>query len=200
MLDFNAVVPELAVTDWRNSLAFYCDVLGFEMVYSRSDEGFAFLRHGEAQLMIDQIGIGRTFGEAAALVAGALGRGINLQIRVATLDPLLEGLSRAGVSLHVDCEERIYTIAGQDVMQRQFVVADPDGYLLRFCEMVRVVPATVPWPSHCCEEPPALLAVAAVRLSCTSEALGRGLGHWPYSLYCVTRCFRDLPCSLAACS
>ena len=144
MLNFNAVVPELAVTDWRNSLAFYCEVLGFEIVYSRPDEGFAFLRHGEAQLMIDQIGIDRTFGDAAGLVDGALGRGINLQIRVASLDPLLEGLRRAGVSLLLDCEERIYTIAGQDMVQRQFVVKDPDGYLLRFCEMARVVPATAP--------------------------------------------------------
>ena len=143
MLNFNAVVPELAVTDWRKSLVFYCDVLGFEMVYSRPDEAFAFLRHGEAQLMIDQIGVGRTFGDAAGLVAGALGRGINLQIRVASLDPLLENLDGAGVSLHLDCEERTYTIAGQDMVQRQFVVADPDGYLLRFCEMARVVPATV---------------------------------------------------------
>jgi catechol 2,3-dioxygenase-like lactoylglutathione lyase family enzyme len=134
MFTFNAVVPELAVTDWRKSLAFYCDILDFDMVYARPDEGFAFLRHGEAQLMIDQIGIGRTFGDAASLRAGALGRGINLQIRVASLDPLLEGLRRAGVSLLLDCEERIYTVAGQDMMQRQFVVADPDGYLLRFCE------------------------------------------------------------------
>ena len=144
MLNFNAVVPELAVTNWRKSLAFYCDVLGFEMVYSRPEEGFAFLCHGEAQLMIDQIGVGRTFGDAAGLIAGALGRGINLQMRVASLDPLLDGLRRAGVSLDLDCEDRIYTIAGQDTVQRQFVVADPDGYLLRFCEMVRAIPATVP--------------------------------------------------------
>jgi catechol 2,3-dioxygenase-like lactoylglutathione lyase family enzyme len=142
MLNFNAVVPELAVTDWRRSLAFYCDLLGFEVVYSRPEEGFAFLRHGEAQLMIDQIGIGRTFGDVAGLVAGALGRGINLQIRLVGLDPLLDGLRRAGLSLEIDSEERIYRIAGQDMVQRQFVVADPDGYLLRFCEMVRVVPAT----------------------------------------------------------
>lgn len=144
MLNFNAVVPELAVTDWRKSLVFYCDVLGFEMVYSRPDEGFAFLRHGEAQLMVDQIGVGRTFGDGADLVAGALGRGINLQIRVAGLDPLLDGLRRAGVSLHLDCEERVYAVAGQDMVQRQFVVADPDGYLLRFCEASRVIPATLP--------------------------------------------------------
>ena len=141
MLDFNAVVPELAVADWRRSLGFYRDVLGFELVYARPEEGFAFLRHGEAQLMVDQIGVGRTFGDADGLVAGALGRGINLQIRVASLDPLLDGLQRAGMKLHLDCEKRIYTVAGQDMVQRQFVVADPDGYLLRFCEAARLVPA-----------------------------------------------------------
>ena len=135
MLNINAMVPELAVTDWRKSLVFYRDVLGFEMVYSRPDEGFA-------QLMVDQIGIGRTFGDAAGLAAGELGRGINLQIRVASLDPLLDGLRQAGLPLEIDCEERIYTVAGENLMQRQFVVADPDGYLLRFCELARVIPAT----------------------------------------------------------
>ena len=138
MIAFNAVVPELAVTDWQASLAFYRDVLGFELVYSRPDEGFAFLRHGQAQLMIDQIGVGRTFGDAAGLVSGALGRGINLQIRVASLDPLLDGLRRAGLPLQLEDEERIYTVDGLDLWQRQFVVADPDGYLLRFCEAPHV--------------------------------------------------------------
>lgn len=141
MLDFNAVVPELAVADWQRSLGFYRDILGFEVVYARDDEGFAFLRHGEAQLMVDQIGVGRTFGEAGALVAGRLGLGINLQIRVVSLEPLLDGLGKAGISLYLACEERRYAVAGQTVLQRQFVVADPDGYLLRFCEAARPVAA-----------------------------------------------------------
>ena len=64
----NAVVPELAVTDWQASKRFYCDRLGFECVYERPEEGFCYLRRQEpdllpevrhyhkVELMLDQIG------------------------------------------------------------------------------------------------------------------------------------------------
>jgi len=40
----------------------------------------------------------------------------------------------AGVEVVVPLEDRSY-VAGDEVIRlRQFVVADPDGYLLRFCE------------------------------------------------------------------
>jgi catechol 2,3-dioxygenase-like lactoylglutathione lyase family enzyme len=57
-LRINALVPELAVSDWQTSRAFYCHLVGFEIAYERPEEGFSFLTLGEAQLMIDQIGIG----------------------------------------------------------------------------------------------------------------------------------------------
>lgn len=59
----NALVPEFAVSDWRRSKAFYCDTLGFECAYEREDEGFCYLRLGEAELMIDQIGLDRSFDD-----------------------------------------------------------------------------------------------------------------------------------------
>ena len=130
----NAMVPELAVRDWRASLAFYRDVLGFTLVYDRPLDGFAFLELGAAQLMIDQIGIGRTFGEPDLLSESKLGLGINLQIRVDRINPLLDRLARAGIALYLPSEERRYVVSDKTVVQRQFVVADPDGYLLRFCE------------------------------------------------------------------
>ncbi len=44
----NALVPELAVSDWQKSRAFYCDLIGFHVVYERAEEGFAYLALGDA--------------------------------------------------------------------------------------------------------------------------------------------------------
>jgi catechol 2,3-dioxygenase-like lactoylglutathione lyase family enzyme len=135
---FNAMVPELAVRNCRDSLAFYCGVLGFKIVYERPEDGFAFLQLGQAQLMIDQIGAGRTFGN----IGTRLGQGLNLQITVPLLDPLLGALGKAGIALFLGPEVQSYRRGDSHLLQHQFVVADPDGYLLRFCESPRVVPAT----------------------------------------------------------
>ncbi len=127
-----AVVPELSVRDWRRSMAFYTDVLGFSCRYSRPDEGFAYLVHEGAHLMIDQIGVGRDFDPGLAEVAGPLGRGLNLQIRVADIAPMIAALSRAAHPLRLGPEDRWYRQGQTEAGNRQFVVADPDGYLLRF--------------------------------------------------------------------
>ena len=130
----NALVPELAVSDWRTSRAFYCDLIGFEVVYERPEEGFSFLTLGDAQLMIDQIGLGRTFELAEAPLDRPFGRGLNLQIRVPHVRPVLERLETAGVSLYLPLEEKWYRRDDHEVGNRQFVVPDPDGYLLRLFE------------------------------------------------------------------
>ncbi|MDO1581296.1 bleomycin resistance protein [Rhizobium oryzicola] len=126
----NALVPELAVTDWRISRNFYVDLIGFSVLYERPEEGFSFLTLGAAQLMIDQIGTGRTFDDEAPLVA-PLGRGLNLQLRVPSVTAILARLQQAGHALAVPLEEKWYRRDDHEVGNRQFLVADPDGYLLR---------------------------------------------------------------------
>ena len=126
------LTPELGVTDIGRSLGFYRDILGFSVVYERPDEGFVSLRYEGFELMLDQIGVGRTW-ETGPLEL-PLGRGLNLQCMVSTIDPLLERLSKAGISLYLPVETKTYRVGDGDVAQRQFCVQDPDGYLLRFCE------------------------------------------------------------------
>jgi len=130
----NALVPELAVSDWRTSRAFYCDLIGFEVVYERPEEGFSFLTLGDAQLMIDQVGLGRTFELQEAPLDRPFGRGLNLQIRVPQVRAILDRLETAGVSLYLPLEEKWYRRDDHEVGHRQFVVPDPDGYLLRLFE------------------------------------------------------------------
>jgi hypothetical protein len=55
------LVPELAVLDLTASLRFWRDLVGFDVSYTRIEEGFAYLVLGRAHLMLDQIGVGRTW-------------------------------------------------------------------------------------------------------------------------------------------
>jgi catechol 2,3-dioxygenase-like lactoylglutathione lyase family enzyme len=128
----NALVPELSITDLNKSLDFYTRILGFSVAYQRQEEGFAFLRHGEAQLMIDEISKGRTWKTGE--FQHPLGRGINLQIEVKSIEPLLTSLKENNIPLFLETEEKWYRKSDIEVGNRQFLVQDPDGYLLRFTE------------------------------------------------------------------
>jgi len=128
------LVPELGVSDWTASVRFYRDVLGFRVRYERPEEGFAYLALGVAEIMIDQLDRGRTFDDGHRPAAHPFGRGVNLQIEVDGIAPLVTSLARAGWPLYLDVEERWYRRDDVEVGNRQFAVADPDGYLLRFFE------------------------------------------------------------------
>ncbi len=128
----NALVPEVSITDFEQSLHFYVDIIGFEVAYQREEEGFAFLILGSAQIMIDQIGKSRTW--KTANFEYPLGRGVNFQIEVEAIDPILRRLQQADIGLFLEVEERWYRKDDAQVGNRQFLVQDPDGYLLRFFE------------------------------------------------------------------
>ncbi|MGV8954401.1 MAG: bleomycin resistance protein [Cypionkella sp.] len=127
-----SLVPELEVSDAATSLAFYTGLLGFTVDYHRADEGFAYLRLGTAELMLDQSALSRSF--TTAPLTHPFGRGVNLQIIVEDVTPLLVRLAAAGHPLHLPLEDRWYTRHDHQVGNRQFIVADPDGYLLRFTQ------------------------------------------------------------------
>ena len=84
--------------------------------------------------MIDQVGLGRTFELVEAPLDRPFGRGLNLQIRVPQVPSILDRLETAGVSLYLPLEEQWYRRDDHEVGNRQFVVTDPDGYLLRLFE------------------------------------------------------------------
>ncbi len=123
------LVPELTCADVARSLRFYTEVLGFTVVYARPEERFAYLDRGGAQLMLEQP-TARVF--LAAELIHPYGRGINLQIEVADVDALHERVLSAGLPLFLPMEEKWYRRDEKLLGNRQFVVQDPDGYLLRF--------------------------------------------------------------------
>lgn len=129
---FNALVPELDVADIAGSLRFWCDLLGFHVVYDRPAAGFAFLEREVAQVMLCQVN-----GE---WVTGPLerpyGRGINFQIEAADISVIATALDAAGWPLFRGIKESWYRIGDEEAGAREFLVQDPDGYLLRFSQSI----------------------------------------------------------------
>jgi len=127
-----ALVPELLCSDLSATKEFYVGVLGFAVGYERREETFIFLTLGGTELMFEQVdGPGRRW------ITGPLekpyGRGINFQIDVPELGELYAAiLARAPESIYLALEEKIYGVGDHFVTQQQFLVQDPDGYLLRF--------------------------------------------------------------------
>jgi catechol 2,3-dioxygenase-like lactoylglutathione lyase family enzyme len=115
-------------------------VFGFTVLFERPEERFAYLELEGSHLMLEEAaGPGRRFRTAP--LEKPYGRGVNLQIRVSDADGLHARVVRAGLTVVTDLEERWYRRDDQERGQRQFVVADPDGYLLRFYTYLGVRPA-----------------------------------------------------------
>lgn len=129
-MEFSKLIPELSVSDIEPSLEFYRDILGFKVEYSRPEDKFYFLSINEAQVMIEEINNHWSVGE----LEQPFGRGINFQIEVEDLDPILERLESSETELFREPKESWYRGDGVEFGQREFLVQDPDGYLLRFIE------------------------------------------------------------------
>lgn len=127
---WSRLVPELLVSDFEISLSFYTGVLGFTVAYDRPEDSFAFLDMHGAQLMLEQAD--GTW--ATGVMERPYGRGINLQIEVAAIAPLLERLATRGWPLFRPPSEDWYRCGDLLLGNRQFLVQCPDGYLLRFFE------------------------------------------------------------------
>ncbi len=127
----NRLIPELDVSDLDRSLHFYVDVIGFRVLCDRPEERFAFLDLNGAQLMLEEVsGPGRRF--TTAPLERPFGRGTNFQIETPDVDGLHERIRQAAIDPLVPIEARWYRRGTMETGNRQFVVADPDGYLLRF--------------------------------------------------------------------
>ncbi len=124
------LVPELKVADFERSRSFYVNLIGFDVLYERPEQAFAYLYLGRAELMIERDdGMWRT-----GPLEHPYGRGINLQIEVTDVDVLHQRFQAHHYPVMVFIEERWYRRDNLYVGQKQFLVQDPDGYLLRFGE------------------------------------------------------------------
>ena len=135
------LVPEFYVTDFRRSLAFYTEILGFSVAYDRPEQRFAYLDLGGAELMIEQT-VDPTRMFSTGPLDYPLGRGMHLQIEVSDVDILHARVVASGATVFRPMEERWYRSGAIELGHRQFWVLDPDGYALRFFQSRGQRPAT----------------------------------------------------------
>ncbi|KPG96584.1 VOC family protein [Pseudomonas sp. MYb2] len=133
MFERNKLVPELMVTHLESSLAFWVSCIGFKVVYERREDGFAYLDLNGAQVMLEQVEsqVGQWL---TAPLTAPFGRGINLQIDVVAVAPLIKQLDQARHPLYRECKDTWYRANDVEIGQREFIVQDPDGYLVRLVE------------------------------------------------------------------
>jgi len=121
------------VTDLPKSLHFWTVLLGFNIAYERPEVGFAYLDQGGVQLMLEQYD--RNEGQwLTGPLETPLGRGINFQITVDSVEPILQRLAETQWPLFRHCADVWYRADAVEVGQREFLVQDPDGYLVRLVE------------------------------------------------------------------
>lgn len=128
-MKFNRLIPELSVSNIEKSKNFYMNTLGFKLEYERTKDKFAFLSLGEAQIMIEEVnGYWNT-----DKLEYPFGRGVNFQIEVNNLEEIRDRLIKNGIKLFRDIITSEYECSGDVLVQKEFLVQDLDGYLLRFC-------------------------------------------------------------------
>jgi catechol 2,3-dioxygenase-like lactoylglutathione lyase family enzyme len=123
------LVPELDIADMTQTLDFYVGILGFTVLYDRPEHEFSYLGLGSAQIMVHPKSRWQT-----GPLEKPFGRGINFQINVPDLAAVLARLNAAGWPLFQAPEERWYRRHAEYLGVRQFLVQDPDGYLIRFSQ------------------------------------------------------------------
>lgn len=128
--EWATMAAELLVDDLEISKAFYVDMLGFVCMYER--EGFAYLDYHGAQIMICR----RDGSWETGAMQKPFGRGLNLQITTADLDVLLNKVKDAHWPVYEGPYDRMRILGEGEGDFREFLVQDPDGYLLRFSQII----------------------------------------------------------------
>lgn len=128
---FNKNIPELSVTDLDKSLQFY-KTCGFKISYERPEDKFVFLALGEIQFMLQEIQDDDKW--QVGDLEYPLGRGINFQLELDSVDKIYEALKDNGYEIAFEMEENWYRLEDKELGNKEFLVQDPDGYLLRFTE------------------------------------------------------------------
>ena len=128
---FNKNIPELSVSNLENSLMFY-KALGFRVEYERPENKFVFLSMGDIQFMLQEISDNDKW--SLTPLTYPFGNGINFQLEVDSVHKIYSKLKEHNYPIAFDIEENWYRQDNKLLGNKEFLIQDPDGYLLRFSE------------------------------------------------------------------
>lgn len=126
-MKFNSLIPELSVSNINQSKEFYLN-LDFTIKYERPENKFCFLELEENQIMIEQINENWSVGT----LEYPYGRGINISMAIKDIDKMYNDLKAKKVKFFQDLEIHDYRVGSEISYDKEFLIQDPDGYLLRF--------------------------------------------------------------------
>src|SRR5262245_33990089 len=125
------IIPELIVFDYEQTLPFWRDILGFVVQFDRPSDRLAMLEHPDgAQVMFFE----RDGGWETGPFERPLGRGVVIQVFVADVDAVATRVVAAGLSFFVAPFEKWRDWGDRLGGQREFLVLDPNGYLVKVAQ------------------------------------------------------------------
>ncbi len=134
---WNPLVAEMMVQDFAASYAWWTGMLGFEPVFQRPAQKLAMLQNGDgAQVMVYQ----RDGDWETGAMEQPFGRGAVLQVFVADVTAAHAVFAAAGHPFYVALREKWRDWGDCLGGQREFLVQDPDGYLVMVAEHIGVKP------------------------------------------------------------
>ena len=127
-MEFKSLIPELTVTDIERTKAFYVGILQFKIEYERTENKFVFLSLEKNQMMFEQ----ENGNWSVGVLEYPYGRGINFEMTVSNVDGIYARVLDAGIKPFREMKVSHYINGDEYIVQKEFLVQDPDGYLLRF--------------------------------------------------------------------
>lgn len=132
-MKWNQMLPEFDVFNLEETLHFYVDLIGFHVEYDRPEDKFAFLQYEDVQIMVQEIDNEDSKWDTGELKY-PLGIGINFQIDVKDVNAIYNRLKEENYTIFVEMEDHWYRKDDMLLGCREFLVQDPNGFLLRFSE------------------------------------------------------------------
>ena len=126
-MKFNSLIPELSVSNIETSLKFYKE-LGFKVMYERKEDKFYFIQLEKNQIMLEEINNNWNTGK----LEYPFGRGVNLSMTVSDIDEFYKMVESKKIKLFEELKISEYKVDNVVYEDKEFLIQDPDGYLLRF--------------------------------------------------------------------
>ena len=129
-MKFNSLIPELTVLDIKRTKHFYVDVLNFKIEYERLEDRFVFLSFENNQMMFEQ----ENGHWSVGILEYPFGRGVNFEMTISDVEGLYKRILNFNIKPFRELKLSNYRNGDEYIVQKEFLVQDPDGYLLRFTD------------------------------------------------------------------
>ncbi len=130
---WSALMAEMMVSDYPRTLAFWTGPMGFGQAFTRPAQKLACLVHPDgAQIMIYQ----RDGDWETGPMEPPFGRGMVVQVYVSDVEAVAARITAAAIPFYVPLRDKWRDWGDRLGGQREFLVQDPDGYLVMVVQRI----------------------------------------------------------------